>query len=491
MTPALHDRPFGGALTIARRTVLGTLRDYRLMLFGIAAIVLFAGGTAMNVFDSMEQRRQYDALRSAALAARNLDSAAVVRRPSRLSFMSAGHEGDAPRYLVVVPGFVDTPNENVRTVPFVRAVSSPDWAWVVAFLFSLAILMSTHDLIAREREDGTLRLLLVFPVRRGAVLLGRYLGVLAAVLPFFLIAFLVGTLLVIISGAVEWTAGDWGRFGAFAITSILFLAAMAALGLLISIVFRSSSAALLCSVLGWIFFAIAIPAAATALARAIAPAPPPRLVRADFENAKLKLDSGISVSSSMLQRVLFDDSIPQSEKAGRIADVQQTLIEEHESRLMDYQTYLIRKREAYLRQVEQERSLAARIARISPLVSYLSAIESIAGSGVQNERSFRRAAQSFMRQYTAAVIPLRRQFRASADVSGPAVEDQGHRIQGVSWVSYANVSVDPRLVPRFEGYDVTARAGVEDALGNVTLLLGWTTLFLTAAYIAFVPYDPR
>jgi ABC-type transport system involved in multi-copper enzyme maturation permease subunit len=491
MTHAPHSHPFGGALIVARRTVLGTLRDYRLMLFGIAAMIIFAGGTAMNVFDYSEQRRQYDALRSAAHAKRNLDSVAVVRRPSRLSFMSAGHERDVPRYLVVVPGFVDTPNENVRTMPFVRAITSLDWAWVVAFLFSLAILMSTHDLVAREREDGTLRLLLAFPVRRGAVILGRYLGVLAAVLPFFVIAFLIGTAIVIISGAVDWRPDDWGRFAAFVATSLLFLAVIAAFGLLISIVFRSSSAALLCSVLGWILFAVAIPAAATALARAIAPAPPPRLVQADLENAKLKFDSGIYVNSAMLHNVLRDDSLDQNQKTARLALVQQALVEEHEDKLLGYQTYLIRKREAYLRQVEQERALAARIAQISPLVSYLSAAEAIAGSGVQNERSFRRAAHAFMRQYTSTVTPLRRQFRDSADVSGPAVEDEGYRIQGVSWVSYANIPVDPMLLPRFDGYDVTARTGLQDALGNVTMLLGWLTLFLTTGYVFFLRYDPR
>lgn len=491
MTPALHSSPFRGALAIARRTVLGTLRDYRLMLFGLAAIVLFAGGTAMNVFDYVEQRRQYDALRAAAQAQRNLDATAVVRRPSRLSFMSAGHEGEAPRYLVVVPGFVDTPNENVRTMPFVRGASSLDWAWVVAFLFSLAILMSTHDLVAREREDGTLRLLLAFPVRRGAVLLGRYLGVLAAILPFFLVAFLIGTIIVVASGAVDWQADDWGRFAAFVVVSLVFLAAIAAFGLLISIVFRNSSAALLCSVLGWIFFAIAIPAAATAFARAIAPAPPPRVVQAELENAKLKFDSGTYVSSAMLHDVLANESLDRNQKAARIAQVQQALVEEHEARLADYQRELIRKREAHLRQVEHERDLAARFAAVSPLVAYLNAVESIAGSGVQNERTFRSAAQSFMRQYTAAVLPLRRQFRDSADVSGPAVEDEGYRIQGVGWVSYASVPVDPVQLPRFDGYDVAARSGLADAAGDVTLLLGWTAVFLTAGYMGFLRYDPR
>ncbi len=68
---------------------------------------------------------------------------------------------------------------------------APDFLYVVRVVLSLVALLFGFDQISREREQGTLKLLLSGPVSRARVLAGKWLGnFLSLAVPFLLVTFI-------------------------------------------------------------------------------------------------------------------------------------------------------------------------------------------------------------------------------------------------------------------------------------------------------------
>jgi Cu-processing system permease protein len=126
---------------------------------------------------------------------------------------------------------------------------------LTVFLVPLIALLIAHDAISGEVERGTMALLLAYPVRRGDVIGGKFIGhtlVLA-------IAAIVGYGTVALALAVagdEVEAGAWAAFAAMVGSSILLGMAFIALGYLASASVRDSRAAAGIAIGIWLFFVL-------------------------------------------------------------------------------------------------------------------------------------------------------------------------------------------------------------------------------------------
>lgn len=110
------------------------------------------------------------------------------------------------------------------------------------FLVPLVALLISHDAIVGETERGTMLLLLSYPVSRGQVLLGKFIGHLAILA--FATALGYGTAAVTL--AASGAAIDPASWRAFAImigTSILLGAVFLAIGYLVSVLVRERATA--------------------------------------------------------------------------------------------------------------------------------------------------------------------------------------------------------------------------------------------------------
>ena len=472
-----------GICAVIIRTALELLRDLRLAIFGCGAIALFIVCTYAGVADYARQQREYGRLRASALRENGLESVSLIRIPSRFLFMSEGGERFLPNVLIVLPGYVDAPHADVTTTDLLPRGLPLGWSFAVAYLFSLAVLISTHDVIARQRKNGTLRVVLSYPVRRVVILLGEYLGMLVVILPLLLVAFLSGLIVVLSSGQIDWQASDWVRLAAFVVLSFLFLSFVAAAGLLISILFRDPTTCLVVAMLCWVIAGAAVPALAQPLAHLISPAQAPREHALALEEARSKFRATIRVSSEMLHPIVTASGMSEERKRELLVDIQTRLVQQHEATIQSYTKDLMRIRAAYLATVENEIDLSKRIAAASPLYLYLSLIDDVAGSGALNQRFFHRAAVEFSRRYTPVCLALRDQLRPLAAVGGPSVQEGPYRLQGVSSLSYEDVSYDRRLLPEFGGYEVPVEAAGPKILTGAMLLIGLDgLLFLIANY---------
>lgn len=125
-------------------------------------------------------------------------------------------------------------------------------ASLTIFLVPLIALLLSHDAIAGEAERGTLLLLLAYPVGRGAVILGKFLGQLAILALATTVGYGTAAL------AVGWNLGlaAWTAFAAMVGASILLGAVFLALGLLASTLVRQRSTAGGIAIGLWLLFVL-------------------------------------------------------------------------------------------------------------------------------------------------------------------------------------------------------------------------------------------
>jgi Cu-processing system permease protein len=125
-------------------------------------------------------------------------------------------------------------------------------ASLTIFLVPLIALLLSHDAIAGEAERGKLLLLLAYPVRRTAVILGKFLGQLA------ILGFATTLGYGVAAVAIGWNLGlaAWTAFAVMVGASILLGGVFLALGLLASTLVRQRSTAGGIAVGLWLFFVL-------------------------------------------------------------------------------------------------------------------------------------------------------------------------------------------------------------------------------------------
>jgi ABC-2 type transport system permease protein len=137
------------------------------------------------------------------------------------------------------------------------------------------------DSVSGEFSRRTMSRILAQPVYRDAVLLGKFLAGIGT-----LAVSLVVLWLLIVGGGI-WalgvppTAEEVARSLLFIFTAVVYSAVWFALAMLFSTVFRSAAVSVLCALGLWLFFWLAWPGLAQAIAEAAVPIPPNLLSSAD------------------------------------------------------------------------------------------------------------------------------------------------------------------------------------------------------------------
>lgn len=158
------------------------------------------------------------------------------------------------------------------------ALDSPDLSrfggltvgFIWQFILPLIIILLTFNSISKERESGTLRMLLSTQVSGRRLVLGKTLAVSKAV---FLVLFLPTFLL---SVAVMWLAGGSGallsnglNLGFMAVFYLLFLSVFLVLGIVVSMQAKQSGLALVILLGIWTFGAFFVPRMSGSFARSL------------------------------------------------------------------------------------------------------------------------------------------------------------------------------------------------------------------------------
>lgn len=290
--------PWGASLSVARHELREQLRHPRTLLIFLLAAFFFAvafvqGGDRVKEQARAQAEAQAENRRAwLAQGEQNPHAAAhfpvLLAKPAApLGALSEGAEAalgghvftDAHRVLPVV-------GSRAGDAPIAQAVGGLDAAFVVGVVLSLLAALVGADLVAGEKERGTLRLLFSNPLGRARWLLAKG-G--AHTLVFLLAVGLAAPIAYLLTGGIPLGAG-WGlRLAAFAACSAAYLALWVWLGIVCSVLSSRLAPAVLGAIALWVVLVPVAPRTLAAVSELLSPPPLTAASRLEVRVAEVRL----------------------------------------------------------------------------------------------------------------------------------------------------------------------------------------------------------
>lgn len=286
-----------------------------------------------------------------------------------------------------------SPGREQTDYPLRLLVGRVDPAFVMLYLYPLFILALSFNMIAGERENGTLALLLSQPLSMRSLALGKTLAraavIFGATLLFSVIALLLSDVNFNDSGV---NAGLVLWFAAILIYGVFWFG----LALVANALARTSAACALMLVVGWFALTILIPASINLAATLIYPVPS----RAEFINARRAETSEISLEKEnrgerikqfLADHPEFPADYQYTETALNWMDNAQRIVE-REKRMQPIN-------ERFDGQIKRQRRFVKFAGIASPLTVMQNLLPEIAGSGHLRHASFLAQIYDFQRSW--------------------------------------------------------------------------------------------
>lgn len=280
-------------ITLIRRELLDNLITFRFAVAVLIMLLLVVANTAVLIKDYERRLEAYNtALKTEDRRSQERKTYSggrlnVARPPNPLSIFNVGLDKRLGNEIWISHGFVPTlwdTGTYKLTNPLLNLFTAIDIVFIFEVVLSLIALIFAYDAITGERERGTLRLVVTHPVRRGQILLAKYISAMLCLLVPLLMSLLLAAILLTTSTAISLSIGDFLRIGGIILSSIVYLSVFYLIGMLISAVTRRTGTALMIAMFVWGFWVLVYPNAVLA---AIAPpeTSQPRMVSA-YEKIK-------------------------------------------------------------------------------------------------------------------------------------------------------------------------------------------------------------
>ena len=186
----------------------------------------------------------------------------VERPPNPLSLFSAGLDKRLGSTFEIYYGSVPLiSNGSARSLDnaFLNLFSKIDLVLIFQVVLSLMALLFAYDAIAGDWENGTLRLVISHPIRRGTLLFAKYIGAMVCLLLPVLMSLLMVLILLSTVGSIQLGGADFLRIGGIVLTTTLYLSAFYLIGVLISTATRRTATSLMLCMFLWVALVLVYP----------------------------------------------------------------------------------------------------------------------------------------------------------------------------------------------------------------------------------------
>jgi ABC-type transport system involved in multi-copper enzyme maturation permease subunit len=412
--------------TIARKEILSNLASYKFFIVLLLTVLLTATSFFIMHRDFTQRTADFQIIRP------KPGEPIALLPPNPMAVFAKGLEDAMTRsFEIEVYGITVRAGQSSGNVIY-SFFPAPDFLYVVRVVLSLVALLFGFDQVSREKERGTLKLILGSSVSRARVLFGKWLGnFLSLAVPFLLVT-LLGTAFLLLDPNVHFTAGRLGRLTLILALSLLYMSFFLTLGILISTLTRRSASSIVVLLFIWTLLIFVIPSVGTLLAAQFVSVPS---VRALSERRQ----------QTWTREVLL------GLKGGDWAGHMRATSDDND-----------RMEEDYRGKFERLVRLSRDINRVSPAAGFLDAASEIAGTGIGEESRLKREVVRYKNSIIDKVIANRAASNKNAEY--PAF----------------------RYVPRS-----LAEIFAEGALFDTAWLLLFNIIFFALAFWAFVRYDVR
>ena len=262
-------------LTLIRRELLDNLMTFRFAAAVVIMLLLVVANSVVLIKDYELRLADYNtAVRTHRQELREINKTysdgmlsfwgtiIVDRPPNPLSIFNTGLDkrlGNEVRVSHIFTPTIWDANKHAADNPYFNILTSIDIVLIFQGILSLLALIFAYDAIAGEYEHGTLRLVLSHPVGRGYILFAKYIGAMVCLLVPLLMSLLLMLILLTTSATISLNTDDFLRIGGIVLTSLVYLSLFYLIGMLISVVTRRTSTALILSLFIWGFLVLVYP----------------------------------------------------------------------------------------------------------------------------------------------------------------------------------------------------------------------------------------
>jgi len=410
---------------IVRKEILSNLLSYKFYVVILLTAVLVATSFFVMARDYKERLDDYSLIRP------KPGEPIAVNPPNPLSIFAKGlDEAMARSFEVSIIGINVRAGQKSGNAVF-AFFPAPDFLYIVRVILSLVAVLFGFDQVSREKEAGTLRLMLANPASRAGILAGKWLGnFLTLAVPFLLVTML-GAAVLNLDPAIRLSADQVLRLGLILVLTLLYIAFFLSLGILVSTLTRRASSSLVILLFVWALLVFILPNLGTLIARQAVEVPSVRAL------------------SEKRRQVWTREILLLTRGEGDWASHVKAISAENDAIEADY-------RIKFNRLV----GLSKAVNRISPVAGFVYAATEIAGTGIGEEGAFK----SEVVRYKNSLLD---RTLASPD---PGKADH----------------------PAFRyTYRPLDRVLARGALFDATWLVVFNILFFVLSHTAFVRYDVR
>jgi ABC-type transport system involved in multi-copper enzyme maturation permease subunit len=410
---------------IARKEIVSNLLSYKFFVVLLLTIVLVLMSFFIMHRDFKNRLSDYQVIRPKA------GDPIALLPPNPLSIFAKGLDDALARsFEMSVIGVSVRAGQASGNIIF-SFFPTPDFLYIVKVVLSLVALLFGFEQVSREKEIGTLRLMLANRISRAKVLLGKWLGnFLSLSIPFLLVSGL-GFAFLNLDSEIRFSGERLGRFLLILLIALIYIALFLSLGILISTLTKKAATSLVLLLFIWAAAVFIFPNLGTLLARQMVDIPSVRALSEKREQ-------------TWTREVLL------GEKDSNWKTHYERITAEVNQREEDF-------RNKFLTLIR----LSKNINRVSPVASFVYLTTDLAGTGISEEMNLK---QEVIR-YNNQVLP---------DLTAGRQEVKNMQLQVFQY-----------------RYRPLSQILAEGALFDIAWLVFFNILLFALSYFAFVKYDVR
>ena len=257
-------------ITLIHRELLDNLMTFRFAAAVFIILLLVVANTVVLIKDYEQRLASHNAavkmhqrqLQEKKTYSAGIEKLFVDRTPNPLSVFNVGFDKQLGNEVGISHTFVPSlwdAGMHGSDNPFMDMFASIDIVFIFEVILSLLALIFAYDTLAGEHERGTLRLVLTSHVRRGHILLAKYISAMLCLLVPLLMSLLLAIILLTTTTFIALNTDDFLRIGGIIFTTVVYLSVFYLIGMLISAVTRRTSTALMLSMFVWGFLVLVYP----------------------------------------------------------------------------------------------------------------------------------------------------------------------------------------------------------------------------------------
>ena len=298
--------------------------------------------------------------------------------PTPLSVFAKGLEESLPSYLGMTRNGVKQGSMSLGEAPLSSALGNLDFLFVVSTVFSLLALLFTFDAVAGEREAGTLRITLSNALPRDLFLWSKLIGGYIVFVVPFLVAFLLGLLLLVSQGFPLGEFGIFLRVLSLTLVSLLYISVFFAIGTVISTYLDNSKTALIVAFTVWVLAVLIAPRAGFLTAKLIAPT---RAIQSVYmEKTAIRNNLNAEKDQVVVGKIIetLGTSINFNEDMEKIKEIRAPIDAEYRQKFQEQVNKVERE---YQREKKRQESVGETLSRITPTSSLIYLAMNLAETG--------------------------------------------------------------------------------------------------------------